>query len=126
MSIEISVHPKDGEKRLSGIDLVEATIHNSSIPIPGSPNKRFIFSNINLERCKHWSCFVHGAVISDCTVKGLTGGKGVPTYLWSCLYKNVKISGKVSGIQFKWQLDPDQQELDERFRDDAKDFYEAI
>lgn len=126
MNQEFSLYPHNKEDSLSDVKISGATIHNSSIPVPSTPAQRFTFSNLEIEKCKHYACFVYGAVIKNVCVKGLTGGKGVPTFLWACLFDNVKVSGKISGIQFKWQMDVDRPKLDNVFQKDAKVFYEGV
>ncbi|WP_162628849.1 hypothetical protein [Marinobacter bohaiensis] len=126
MESSFSLYPAKGQKGIDGESLIDATIHNSSIPVPKGPGQRFKVSNIELRKCRHWACFVHGAEIRNSTFESITGGKGVPTYLWSCLYSRVTIKGKISGIHFNWRLDPGNPCVDEAFLNDAKAFYEDI
>lgn len=126
MNNEIKVHAKAGHGRISGYSIANTTIHNSYVPVPKKAKDRFEIEGIELIGCNHYANNIHGAKIKNVTIKNLTGGKGVPTFLKGCIYENVVVEGKVSGVLFKWQVDFEDSQANRIFIQDAKEFYGKI
>ena len=111
---EYSLHPINDQFQLKGQSIHSAVIHNSSIPIPKNISKRFELTDIEIENCKHWACNLHGAILKDIRATKLTGGKGIPAFFWGCVYSNVILKGEISGVLFRWQVDPQNEAISKK------------
>jgi hypothetical protein len=92
--------------------------HNNSTAVPTDPAKRLTIRNVSIYRCHHWACHAHGVVFDNVTLTDVRGG-GVgakaPSFLWGCVFSRVQIRGPLSGLWWRWKVEPDDDSLSRRF-----------
>ena len=86
-------------------ELRSIAIHNSSLRLPTSPERRFTVREVVLQQCQHWGCSAHGTLFEDISITDFRAGIGAPSFLWGCLYSRVILKGWISGLVFDWQVD---------------------
>jgi hypothetical protein len=104
-------------------------IHNNSTAIPRDPAKRLTIRDVSIHRCQHWACSAYGVVFDNVALTDVRGG-GVgakaPSFLWGCVFSRVRIRGPLSGLWFRWKVDPDDDSLSRRFLWANIALYESI
>jgi hypothetical protein len=117
--------PKWWQRSLSGFDMRLHTLHSSGIQAPTNPSRRFTLRNFNLVDCEHWACNLCGVILQNVTARNLTGGQRFPTFLWGCAFSNVVLTGTISGIMFRWQVDLNDAVTSQRYREANALFYKS-
>jgi len=115
-----------GEEDVRDVSFTQTLFSGCSVqPLP-APSERFTFRRISLTKCKHGACYLHGAALHDVQVTDLTGGGGLPTFLWGCVFSNVVLKGPVSGLMFRSEVRADNPSMNELYLEDAVRFYEGV
>jgi hypothetical protein len=103
--------------------------HNNSTAIPTDPAKRLTIRDVSIYRCQHWACYAYGVVFDNVTLMDVRGGgigAKAPSFLWGCVFSRVRIRGPLSGLWFRWKVDPDDDSLSRRFLWANIALYESI
>lgn len=89
--------------------------HNNYTAIPQSPAERLTIRDVGVYRCQHWACSAYGVAFEDVTINDIRGGGLAMSFLWGCLFQHVVLRGWFGGVQFRWQVDPNDQLVSRRF-----------
>lgn len=57
------------------------------------------FADISLRDVSHWNCEISGAVLERVTLHNLKKIGSAPLFVSACLFKEVKLSGRISGLK---------------------------
>lgn len=65
-------------------------------PTPGSWTK---ISNVHLSDASQWNCSISSAAFEDVSIHNLRRTGDAPLFLWGCVFRHVKLSGRLSAIK---------------------------
>ncbi len=78
------------------------------------PNAWNTFSDISLRNVSHWNCSIKGSALERISLHNLKRVGSAPLFLSGCVFRNVKLSGRIAGLKINRNLDippkPTQQE----------------
>ena len=103
--------------------IVGTAFHNNGTAVPDNPRKRLVVENVEIRRCQHWACYAHGIVFQKIWVEDLRGGGRAPSYLRGCYLSEVTLKGWISGLVWKWAIDPGDARKSKDFMKDNLDRY---
>jgi hypothetical protein len=106
--------------------IADTAFHNNWTPMPCKPEERLTIRDVAVSRCAHWACSANGAVLDDITITDLRGGGRAPSFLWGCVYSRVRLRGWISGLMWRWQLDPNDDAKSRRFLQANLAMYESV
>lgn len=92
---------------------------------PDDPQRRPIFRDASIERCRHSGCHLNGAVVERSRISGLQKEGRHPGFINGCAFSDVTVEGPISGLMFRADFDSRVPEAVERFRVANRDFYSA-
>jgi hypothetical protein len=114
---------------IGNFKISHTAFHNNSTAIPTNPTARLTVRDVSIYRCKHWACHAYGVVFDNVTVTDVRGG-GIggkaTSFLWGCVFSHVRIRGALSGVWWRWKVDPDDDDLSRRFLWANLSRYESI
>jgi len=120
------LHRSTNSAVVGNCSIASVAFHNNSIGIPSKPKDRCVIRDVSVYRCEHWACHAYGALFEDVTVTDIRGGGKAPSFLWGCVYSRVTLRGLISGLLFRWQLDPNDVTTSKRFLASNLALYESI
>jgi hypothetical protein len=111
---------------LGNVSLRSIAFHNNYVAAPNKPTERCTIRGVSVFRCEHWACSAHGALFEDVTIEDIRGGGKAMSFLWGCVYSRVMMRGWISGLLFRWQVDPNDMHASKRFLISNRALYESI
>lgn len=88
---------------------VENCSFQAFVTRPNQDWNRFI--NIHLHNPSQENCSIDCGWLEDVTVHNLKRLGSSPLFLWGCVYRRVKLSGRISGLKINRSLGPENQAL---------------
>lgn len=87
---------------VGGFTLEGARVHNNWTIETTDPLSRITIQGVVVRRCQLWSMWPKGLLFRNVEVEDIRGA-GVPVQLSACHFENVRLSGWIGGLLFKWQ-----------------------
>ena len=110
----------------SGFSVTNATVHNCHVEPPKSLRNRSTISDIGIYRCEHFACSASAAIFHNVVVEDIRGGALGRTFLWGCVYSQVRLRGWIGGLLHRWMVDPNDQRMNREVLSDNRRLYEGI
>ena len=76
------------------------------VPRRSSTDGRTILKNIVLNDSAHINCDIHTAALEEICINGLKRQGTAPLFLWGCVFRHVKIKGRVAGLKVNTSVSP--------------------
>jgi hypothetical protein len=120
------LHVARASSALGNVSLRSIAFHNNYVAAPSKPTDRCTIRSVSVFRCEHWACSAHGVLFEDVTVEDIRGSGTARSFLWGCVYSRVVLQGWISGLLFRWQVDPNDLHASKRFLISNRALYESI
>jgi hypothetical protein len=124
----------NGNSTLKVGAIEHAMLGNCHVSPSDNPERRAHLFDGTLSGCKHDGCWVSGALIENVLVENLRSAGRLKTWLRGCVFSNVVLRGKISGVTWQRPVSDDKEvnhlydlDLHERYTtiDTALDVTEA-
>lgn len=87
------------ERTYSDIEVRNTSFEMCHLPGASTPGDWNRISNVALTDISQWNCSIDTAAIEDVSLHNLKRSGSAPLFLWGCVLRHVKLSGRLSGIK---------------------------
>jgi uncharacterized protein YjbI with pentapeptide repeats len=87
------------EANYSDVTARRCAFNQCNLPNRSTPGSWNRISNVHLSDVSHWNCSINGSVFEDVSLHNLKRTGDAPLFLWGCVFRRVKLSGRLSGIK---------------------------
>jgi hypothetical protein len=94
------------ETNYSDVTARRCAFNQCNLPNRSTPVGWNKVSNVHLADASHWNCSVTGTAFEDVSLHNLKRTGDAPLFLWGCVFRHVKLSGRLSAIKINKAIGP--------------------
>src|SRR5258705_2507988 len=94
-----TIRGRSEERTFSDIEVRNTSFKMCHLPGASSPGDWNKIGDVALTDVSQWNCSIDTTAIEDVSLHNLKRSGSAPLFLWGCVFRHVRLSGRLSGIK---------------------------
>lgn len=120
----VSITGRAQKRVFSGIDARNCIFDGCHLPSAARSGDWNKIRDVSLTNVSQSNCSIKTSVIEDVSLHNLKRAGNGPLFLWGCVFKRVKLSGRISAIKLNRDITPGK--TDKHWDDATLDYYKQV